>query len=310
MVKIKQFIKEKIAEIKREVGKEKVLVATSGGVDSLTCALLGFRAVKENLSCVFIDDGLMRLDEGKEVAAVLKRFKIPLKIYEYRARFFSTLKGLTDPEEKRRAFRDAFYNTLGEILKKENAKFLIQGTIKADIVETKGGIKTQHNVLEQIGINPETYGLKILEPLKDLYKDEVRKVAKALGLPKAVYQRMPFPGPGLATRILGEVTPERVAILQKATKIVEGMTKRIPSFQTFAVLLSDRATGQKEGKRVFGEIIALRSVQSKNALTAKITPLPYPLLAKITKKIVEECPTVVKVLYDITPKPPSTIEWI
>lgn len=310
MVKINQFIKEKIEEIREEVGKEKVLVATSGGVDSLTCAILAFRAVPENLSCVFIDDGLMRLNEAEEVAALLKRFKIPLKIYEYQERFFSALKGLTDPEEKRKTFRETFYYTLGEILKRENAKFLIQGTIKADIVETKGGIKTQHNVLEQIGINPENYGLKILEPLKDLFKAEVRKVAKALALPKDVYQRMPFPGPGLATRILGEVTPERVAILQKATRIVEKETKAIPSFQTFAVLLSDKATGKKEEKRVLGDIIALRSVQSKNALTANITPLPYPLLAKIVKKITKECPPVVKVLYDITPKPPSTIEWI
>jgi len=309
MINPKKFIKDKIKEIKETVGKDKALVATSGGVDSLTCALLTSRA-GVNLSCVFIDDGLMRLNEPETVSRLLHRFKIPVKVYEYKRRFFSALELLTDPEEKRKAFRETFYQVLGEILKIESAQFLIQGTIKADILETKGGIKTQHNVLEQIGIPPESYGLKILEPLKDLYKNEVRKVAKVLGLPKEVYQRMPFPGPGLATRILGEVTPERVAIIQKATEIVEKETKNIPSFQTFAVLLSDKATGIRDGKRILGDIIAIRSVQSKDALTANCTRLPYSVLERIMRKILKECPSVVKVLYDITPKPPSTIEWI
>ncbi len=309
MLNVKKFIENKTEELRKMVGEEKAVVATSGGVDSLTCALLARRALK-NFVAVFIDDGLMRKDEPEAVLALLRKFKVPAKIYEYRERFFARLAGLLDPEEKRRAFRDTFYVCLGEVLKREQASFLIQGTIKADILETKGGIKTQHNVLAQIGLDPSTYGLKIIEPLQDLFKDEVRRVAKALMLPKEVYQRMPFPGPGLATRVLGEVTPERIEVLRQVTAIVEREARKIRSFQTFAVLLSDKATGKKGEKRVFGDIVALRSVSSQDALTASVTRIPYPVLERIVARIVKECPSVVKVLYDITPKPPSTIEYI
>jgi len=197
-------------------------------------------------------------------------------------------------------------------VKNTGASFLIQGTIAADIKETKAGVKTQHNVLQQIGISPERYGLQILEPLKDLYKFEVRMVARELGLSSEYSERMPFPGPGLATRVVGEVTPRRVQTLRKATVIVEEEIKKagIKPFQAFAVLLKDRATGVKNGKRIFGEIVAVRSVDSKDALTAKVTRIPFDVLEKIQKRITFEIPQVVKVLFDITPKPPSTIEYI
>jgi len=210
----------------------------------------------------------------------------------------------------RKAFRDTFYKTLGKAVRKHKAKYLIQGTIAADVAETKGKIKSQHNVLAQIGINPSRYGLDIIEPLVELYKPDVRKVGKALGLPSSIHQRMPFPGPGLATRVVGEVTPAKVRLLRKATAIVEREMKNVTAFQTFAVLLDDRATGIRKGRRAFGNIIVIRSVQSKNALTASPTRVPYSILEKIQKKITNQIPEVTKVLYDISPKPPSTIEYI
>lgn len=307
---VAKFIYQKVNEIKNIVGDKKVICAVSGGVDSMTTTLLVHKAIEDNLIVVFIDDGLMRKDEEKFVEKELERFGIKLKVYREADVFFKALKGLTDPEEKRIAFRETFYKTFQKIINKEKAEFLAQGTIKADIIETEAKIKTQHNVLSQIGINPQKYGLKIIEPLKDLLKPEVRRVAKRLGLSKAVYQREPFPGPGLLCRVLGEVTEERVAIIRKATEIVEKLTEKIRSFQTFPVLLSDRATGIKDYQRVLGDIIVIRSVESKDALSAKAKRLPYKLLIKIRDTLISEIPSCVKVLYDITDKPPSTIEYI
>lgn len=309
----KKFIKEKIKEIKKITGKEKALVATSGGVDSSACAVLSNRALGKNPSIVFLDDGLMREGEGEEIKRIFKKLGLKLKVKKISRKFFTALKGIEGPEEKRKVFREVFYKTLGEMVKKEKAKFLIQGTIKADIVETKGKIKTQHNVLEQIGIDPVKYGFSIIEPLKDLYKPEVRKVAKALGLPKEIWDRMAFPGPGLALRIIGEVTPERVKIIRKATTIVNREITREKykgMYQAFPVLLKDKATGIINRKRKFGDIVAIRSVDSKDAMTAEVTKIPFKVLQKMQKKITREIPSVVKVLFDLTPKPPSTIEYI
>lgn len=309
-MKAKKFIDEKTREIKDEVGDGKAVVACSGGVDSTTCTILAHKALGKNLLAVFIDDGLMRESEPEQVVKLLKKLRVKTKLIRARGRFFQALKGKIDPEEKRKAFRETFYRALGELLKKEKAKFLIQGTIKADIIETKGKIKTQHNVLEQIGINPQKYGFKVIEPLKGLYKPEVRQVAKALGLSKRVYNRMPFPGPGLATRILGKVTPKKVEIIRRATKIVEKELEEFSPFQAFAVLLSDNATGIKEGKRIFGNIIVIRSVDSRDAMTALVTKIPWKVLQKIQKKITTEITSVIRVLYEFTPKPPATIEYI
>lgn len=306
-----EFIKGKVKEIKRVVKDSRALAAVSGGVDSVTAGLLAHKALGPNLTVLFLDDGLMREGEVKEISDFYGRAKVELQIWDVSESFFEALKGKTDPEEKRKAFRDVFYKTLGQALKSYSADFLIQGTIAADVVETQKGIKTQHNVLSQIKIDPAWYGLKILEPLKELYKDEVRKVAKTLGLPAKFYERKPFPGPGLATRIIGEVTRERVEILRTATVIVEEELKAPSIFQAFPVLLNDKATGiSPEGKRLLGDIIAIRAVQSTNALTAQPYKITWSMLEKIRVRIFKKLPNVVKVLYDITPKPPSTIEYI
>lgn len=186
-MKINQFINEQIKKIKKEIDSQKAVVACSGGVDSTTCAILAHQALGKNLVVVFIDDGLMREGEPEQVVNLLKKFGMKTKLLRRKTLFFKALKGKIEPEEKRRAFREIFYQILGETLKIQKAKFLIQGTIKADIIETVRGVKTQHNVLEQIGINPQEYGLKIVEPLKTLYKPQVRLVAKALRLPKIEY---------------------------------------------------------------------------------------------------------------------------
>jgi GMP synthase (glutamine-hydrolysing) len=188
---------------------------------------------------------------------------------------------------------------------------LVQGTIAADIIETEGGVKTQHNILEQIGIDPDAgYGFKVVEPVKELFKPGVREVAAGLDLPEEIHQRMPFPGPGLATRVVGEVTPERVERVRRAHVIIEEELTPLKPFQTFAVLLADRGTGLQEGKRNFGEIIIIRSVESKDALTAEATEVPWETLKRLASRITTEIPEVVRVAYELTPKPPATIEYI
>lgn len=309
----KKFIEEKMSEIRQRVGSAKAINALSGGVDSSAVTLLGHRAIGDRLKTVLIDTGVMREREPESVVEIFKRIGLTVHLIEAQEEFFRALKGIIDPEEKRKAFRNTFYIVLGRAVKESGATFLLQGTIAADISETRRGVKTQHNILEQIGIDPQIYGFQVIEPLRELYKDGVREVAKALGLPQEIFERMPFPGPGLATRIIGEVTPERVAVVRKAVKIVEEEVEPLKPFQAFAVLLSDQATGvtgSEEGRRSFGDIIAIRSVESRDAIRAEVTEIPWELLKKIQKRIVAEIPSVNKVLYDLTPKPPSTIEYI
>lgn len=308
---VKAFINDQIEFIRKAVGEAGALSALSGGVDSSTCTLLAWKAIGPRLKAVFIDDGLMREGEPQQVQAIFAGLGIPVEIIEAQEDFFKALSGLVDPEEKRKAFRQAFYATLGRIIKEMGVRFLIQGTIAADIIETKGGIKTQHNILEQIGIDPEkSFGFKVIEPLKTLFKHEVREVARELGLPELILKRMPFPGPGLAARVLGEVTPERVAVVRRATKIVEEEVSRFQPFQAFAVLLADKGTGIDNAQRKFGDIIIIRSVESRDAMTAEPSPLPWEVLTKITQRIIKEIPSVTRVAYELTPKPPATIEFI
>lgn len=305
------FIEEKVRWLKKELGNEKAFAATSGGVDSTVSAMLAHKAVGKRAIVAFLDDGLMREGEPEDVVEKLKGMGLNAKLYKVQDPFFKVLKGLADPEEKRKAFRKTFYETLTQIAKAEGAKYFIQGTIAADVVETKGGVKTQHNVLDQIGIeSAKEYGFKFLEPLVELFKPEVRKVGEKLGLPMEMHQRRPFPGPGLALRVIGEVTPQRVAVVRKATKIIEEGTADLGSFQAFAVLLSDKATGVEGGKRKFGDIVVIRAVDSKDAMTAKPTKVPWDRLEAMRDRVLKELPSVVKVLYDLTGKPPSTIEYI
>jgi GMP synthase (glutamine-hydrolysing) len=309
MFNAKEFIETSLTEIRKTVGESRVISACSGGVDSTVTTFLVHKALGKKLTAVFIDDGLRREGEPEFVMQTLKNLKIKARYIDAKKEFFEVFKRKTDAEEKRKAFRDKFYRTLGKSAKEEKVEFIAQGTIKADVMETVQGIKSQHNVLSQIGINPEKYGYKILEPLKELFKPDVRKVARELGLPKEISERMPFPGPALSLRVLGEVTPERIAIVRKATEIVEQETKGLGTFQNFAVLHNDKATGIKKGKRVYGNIITVRIVESEDAVTAKAKQVPYEILMRIAKRITEENPSVVRCLYDLTDKPPSTIEF-
>jgi GMP synthase (glutamine-hydrolysing) len=303
------FIELSLNKIRKTVGANQVISACSGGVDSTVTTALVHKAVGDKLLAVFIDDGLRRDGEPAFVVRILKGLGIRTKFVDAKEAFFAVFRGKTDAEEKRKAFRDLFYKTFGKVAKEEKINFIAQGTIKADVLETVGGIKSQHNVLEQIGINPEIYGYKILEPLKDLFKPAVRQVARELGLPIEISERMPFPGPALSLRVLGEVTPEKVAIVRKATKIVEEETRMLGTFQNFAVLHNDKATGIKKGKRVYGNIVTVRIVDSEDAVTAKARQVPYETLMVISRRITSEIPSVVRCLYDITDKPPSTIEF-
>jgi len=298
-----------MAEIKREVGDGKAVSACSGGVDSTVASCLAQKAIGDRLTVIYVDDGMRREGEPEAVVSMLRGFGMRVRILDAGDEFFKSLKGKIDAEEKRLAFRHTFYSVLGNEVKRVGADYLIQGTIAADVVETAGGVKTQHNVLEQIGVDTRQFGFKLLEPLKDLYKPQVRAVARELGLPEDVSEKMPFPGPGLCIRVLGEVTPERVEILRKATKIIEEETSMLPAFQRFAVLHSDRATGVRDGKRSYGYIITLRLVESEDAMTARAVEVPYYLLKRISKRVFDEIPEVSRCLYDITDKPPATIEF-
>ena len=305
------FVEEQIGEIRKEVGEGTAINALSGGVDSSVVTALGFRALGPRLKTVFIDSALMREGEPDRVVKTFAGIGIPVQKVDARADFLKALKGLTDPEEKRNAVTFTFYKTVfGRLVRETGAKSLLHGTILTDIEETVAGIKRQHNILAQLGIDPEKeYGYRVLEPLKTLRKDGVREVAKILGLPREITQRIPFPGPALATRIVGEVTEERLAVVRAATAVVEEELGDTGAFQYLAVLLNDRATGIQDGKRTFGQIIVVRCIDSKDARVARVRELPWPTLHRLTKRITA-IPGVNRCLYDLTPKPPATVEYI
>ena len=308
----KKFIEEKIEEIRKIVNQEKAVSVLSGGVDSSTVTVLGHKALGNRLKTVFIENGLMRENEPENIVKTFKKLKIKVEVINAKDKFFRVLKGKTDPEEKRKAITEVFYrDVFKSIVRKNKINFLLQGTILTDIEETVAGVKRQHNVLAQIGINPQKeFGYQIIEPLIELRKDEVRKVARLLGLPEIIYQRILFPGPALAARVIGEVTPEKIAIVRKATAVVEKELKTSGAFQYFSVLMEDKATGIRNNKREFGNIIIVRCVESTDARIATPTKLPWKVLEKITKRLTTEIPGVNRVCYDITPKPPATIEYI
>jgi GMP synthase (glutamine-hydrolysing) len=392
----KDFVKKQIKEIKKVVGGEKALIAVSGGVDSTTSAVLTHRAMGKNLLCVILDDAFMREGEIERVTNLLSQppLNLPMKVLNVQERFLREMKGLRDAEEKRKKFRETFYKVLSETAEREGCRYLVQGTILADILETKGGVKTQHNVLAQIGISTkELYGFQVIEPVVSLYKGEVRKVARYLGVPTELSERQPFPGPALSVRVVGEIKPDKLATLKKATAIAEEKFAKHGPSQYFAAIIDnlkkqpnhlvihiqeaatrfldvpkrhlsveifeDKATGVEGGERRYGKIaaitaqtpkgsihkvpieklvtlqtkiitehpaltrilytiqetpneqpyvVSLRAIQTHDFLTAEVSPIPWTTLSETAEKILENCPKVSSVYYDVTPKPPATIE--
>jgi GMP synthase (glutamine-hydrolysing) len=391
-----KFVNEQVKEVRKVVGGERALIAVSGGVDSTTSAVLTHRAIGENFLCIMLDDAFMREGEPERVAQLLSNppLNLPVRVLNVQDRFLNALKGLRDAEEKRKAFRETFYKTLSETAEKEGCRFLVQGTIAADIVETTGGVKTQHNVLSQMGINTiQRYGYQVVEPVASLYKGQVRGVARYLGIPSELSERQPFVGPGLSVRVVGEITVDKLESLKRATVITEeGLAKHkpdqyfavlidntenphhpslmrmrettarflnVPSRHLYAKVFQDRATGVKAGERHYGEIaavraqtangdvhqpplrnlvflqtkiiaenpsftrilyavhetaqkqsyvIAIRAIQTKDFLTARVSEIPWTTLNQTAQEILKACPKVSSVYYDVTPKPPATIE--
>jgi len=389
------FILNQVKELKKEIRGERALVAISGGVDSTTSAVLTHKAVGKNLLCVMLDDAFMREGEPQRIAQLVSQppIQLPIHVLDVQERFISILEGLDDAEEKRKAFREIFYRVLGETAEKEGCKILVQGTIKADVLETTGGIKTQHNVLEQIGINPiERYGFKVVEPLASLFKEQVRMVARKLGIPEEISERQPFPGPGLSLRVIGKVNRDKLDFVKRATTILENNFEKHKPSQCYAAILDNktiaysidthiqesmarllnipsrhiavkifeaRATGVKGGRRRYGQIAALkaqtrdgnpyrpsiprlvdlqeraltadpslarivyairetsptlpyaiilRAITTHDFLTAEVAEIPWNTMDETAEEILRVCPKVAAIYYDVTPKPPATIE--
>ena len=389
------FIRLQINEIKSVLKGSKAMIACSGGVDSTTCAVLTHKAIGDNLQCVFLDTGFMREGEPERVIETYRKppLNLSIKLVDVQERFIDAVSGRRDAEDKRKTFRELFYRVLSEQANLERCVFLVQGTIAADVIETKGGIKTQHNVLEQIGINPvERYGFKVIEPLVKLYKDEVRQVARKLEIPSYVSERQPFPGPGLSVRVVGNLNKEKLAILKKATEVVEKVFAEKDAQQYFAAILShhksdlsetqmlvgmvanilglpqenitglflkSKATGVRHNDRVYGNvfcitvkdagslfqpnfelllelqnsltnklstlsrvlyrisneersgeyIIAIRAIVTKDFITATPLPIDWTIITDASEKILELDKRISSVYYDITSKPPGTIEF-
>ncbi len=307
------FIEDAIQDIRKKVGDKKVLLALSGGVDSAVCALLINKAVGKQLTCIFVDHGLMRKDEPKMIEEVFKNtFDINLLMVDAKERYYDLLRDVTDPERKRKIIGETFIRLFEEVAKTlGQVEYLAQGTIYPDIIESEKGtfVKSHHNV----GGLPEHTDFKgYIEPLRSLFKEEVRACGRALGLPAALTERQPFPGPGLGVRIIGGITAERVRILQDVDAIfreeVEKLGQGIAS-QYFAVLTDMRSVGIKNGQRAYGYTVALRAIKTPDFMTAEWVRLPYDMLAHVSERITSEVPEVGRVVYDITAKPPASVEW-
>lgn len=310
------FIEEQIAKIKEEVGDSHVICGLSGGVDSSVAATLVHQAIGDQLTCIFVDHGLLRKDEAKEVKETFgQEFDMNLISVDAQQRFFAKLEGVDDPEEKRKIIGNEFIEVFDEEAGKlGDIEYLVQGTIYSDVIESGGTddsatIKSHHNV----GGLPEDMNLKLIEPLRNIFKDEVREVGEELGIPEEIVWRQPFPGPGLGIRVLGEVTPDKVTIVQEADAILReeikkaGLNREI--WQYFAALPPMRSVGVMGDERTYSYTIGIRAVKSKDAMTADWAKLPHELLEKISTRITNEVKEVNRVVYDITSKPPATIEW-
>jgi len=311
------FIQWSVERIREKVGKSKAICALSGGVDSSTAALLVHRAIGDNLTCIFVDNGLLRKGELEKIKSIFQRhFHMKIVIVDARDRFLRLLKGVTDPEEKRKIIGREFVKVFEEEAKKiEDVKYLVQGTLYPDVIESVSTvgpsvtIKSHHNV----GGLPEVMSFSLLEPLRELFKDEVREIAEELGLPEEICWRHPFPGPGLAIRCLGEVTEEKLRILKEADAIVIEEIKKFGYYkklwQAFAVLLPVRSVGVMGDERTYEYVIGIRAVKSLDGMTADWARLPMEILAEISNRIINEVKGINRVVYDISSKPPSTIEW-
>ena len=310
---------KKIEEIKqylkKEIGDNKAVCALSGGIDSSVAAFLTYRVIGKNLTCFYVDTGMMRIGETEEVVNTFKdKLKLPLVVIDGKKDFLTALKGVVDPEKKRMVIGETFIRIFEREAKKIGAKILIQGTIYPDVIESQGTqhshkIKSHHNVA---GL-PEKHGFEIVEPLRMFYKDEVRKIADELKFPLEMVTRHVFPGPGLAVRLIGEVTEKKLDILKRADKIVIEEIKKAGLYDqiwmAFAVFTGVKTTGVTGDERKYGELIAVRAIESKDTMTSDWVRLPYDVLAKISERIVTEVFEVVRVVYDITTKPPATMEW-
>ncbi len=313
--KMEDLIEKMVMEIKADVDDDKAIIGLSGGIDSSVATALAAQALGDRLTAVFVDHGLMREGEPEAVKATFERLPIKFVMVNAEQRFMEKLKGAVDPERKRKVIGEEFIHVFEEIAQKSGAKYLLQGTIYPDRIESgfrknSDVIKSHHNVA---GLPSKIKFRKIVEPLRDLYKDEVRKVAVMLNLPKELVNRQPFPGPGLAVRIIGELDEEKVRVAKKADAIVrEEIEKSCAAenlWQYFAVLTDTKATGVKGDSRAYGYVVAVRAAESREAMTANFAQIPYPVLERISTRITNEIPQVTRVVYDITHKPPATIEW-
>ncbi len=312
---VEDFIKTAVEEIKRTINEGKAIVALSGGIDSSTVTALAAKALGHNLTAVFVDHGFMREGEPEFVERTFGKLSIDFVSVDAAEQFMQKLNGIVDPEEKRRIVGREFVRVFEAEAKKVGAEYLIQGTIYPDRIESgfrkfSDKIKTHHNVA---GLPTKMEFKGVVEPLRDLYKDEVRKVAEKLGLPKEIVWRQPFPGPGLAVRVTGELAAEKIEVLRKADKIVteeiEKAGLKDGLWQYFAVLTNTKSTGVKGDARAYGYTVAVRAMESREAMTASFARIPYEVLEGISTRITNEVPQVVRVVYDITHKPPATIEW-
>jgi len=310
------LIEGAIDEVRKTVMDEKAIIALSGGIDSSTAAILASKAIGRNLAAVFVDHGFMREGEPEFVEKTFTELGVNILVIDAQKRFLKRLEDVVDPEEKRRIIGEEFIKVFEEIAEKTASEYLIQGTIYPDRIESgvrkhSEKIKSHHNVA---GIPIRIKFKAVLEPLRDLYKDEVREMAKSLGLPNEIVHRQPFPGPGLAVRIVGEITSDRVELLKKADRIVaeeieENKELKDGLWQYFAILTNTKSTGVKGDSRAYGYVLAVRVVESREAMTASFARVPYDVLETISTRITNELPQITRVVYDITHKPPATIEW-
>jgi GMP synthase (glutamine-hydrolysing) len=316
MFDIQKFIDESVKELKAKI-KGKAIIGVSGGVDSTTAAILVNMAIGENLVCVLVDTGYMRKNEIENNERLLRKLGVNVLVVDAKERFYEKLCGVVDPEQKRKIIGELFIRVFEEVARKENARFFVQGTIAPDWIESGGGLRDRIKSHHNVGGLPERIEFEIVEPLRDLYKDEVRMVGKALGLPVELYERQPFPGPGFAVRIIGEATPEAARIVREACAIVEEEIERAMAagemarpWQYFAVLLPCKAVGVHGDARAYGYVVVVRAVESLDGMSAAYSKIPHGVLERISVRITNVLKDdVSRVVFDITNKPPGTIEY-